>query len=286
MMTLLVLSSCGKAKKIPDDTLQDVIKEIFMTNAYIRQNHNYALDTVSVYEPILKRYGYRPKDLDYTLYKMSLRKSSHISEILNSVAEELEAEYKVMTDRRDLKALIDTRTVDTYKDTLLMRDSIKISTIKELEKGNVNLDLEKGDYKILFFASVDEEDENYTYRFEYQIKNDKDSVLRSDNYYYSRGKRQMISKDFVVADTIMKKISISLSKPMNSKIKKPQLKLDSVLITRTPALKEARVKVDSILLRKISPIHKFIEYGKVTKDSLTIDAVPPMRGDTIRRTDI
>lgn len=286
MMTLLVLSSCDKAQKIPDDTLKDVMKEIFMTNAYIRQNYNYALDTVSVYEPILKRYGYKPKDLDYTLYKMSLRKSSHISEILNSVAEELEAEYKLMTARRDLKTLIDTRTVDHYKDTLLIRDSIKIKAIKDLEKGKVNLDLQKGDYKISLFATVGEEDENYTYLFEYQIKDKNDSTLRSDNYYYSRGSRQAITKEFKIEDTIMKKISISLSKPMNAKIKKPIVTLDSILITRTPALAEARVKIDSILLRKISPIQKIIEYGKVKKDSLTTDAIPPMRADTIRRTDI
>ncbi|MDE6861845.1 MAG: DUF4296 domain-containing protein, partial [Alistipes sp.] len=120
---LAALSACDRPKDIPGSKLVNIFHDAFIANAYLREK-NISADSLEIYEPIFRRYGYTTADVRYTLSRIAERKSSRLSDLMTSVgdwlSEEAAAEaYKVMIlDTIDNVAQRTfTRTI--YADTLI-----------------------------------------------------------------------------------------------------------------------------------------------------------------------
>lgn len=180
-----VLAACNKPKDIPGSKLVNIFHDAFLANAYLREA-NISADSLEIYEPIFRRYGYTTRDVRYTLERFSERKSQRLSDLMASVgdwlAEEASAEaYKVMIlDTIDNVAQRRfTRTV--YADSLIhvtrMADTTRLQIVVE--------DLLPGEYTVTFDYFIDSLDKNRISRAEVWLERyDSTEVSRYNTVMY------------------------------------------------------------------------------------------------------
>ena len=174
---LAALSACDRPKDIPGSKLVNIFHDAFIANAYLREK-NISADSLEIYEPIFRRYGYTTADVRYTLSRIAERKSSRLSDLMTSVgdwlSEEAAAEaYKVMIlDTIDNVAQRTfTRTI--YADTLIratrMADTTRLKVVIE--------ELLPGEYTVTFDYFVDSLDKNRISRAELWLERDDSSAV-------------------------------------------------------------------------------------------------------------
>lgn len=184
-LLLAALAACNRPKDIPGSKLVNIFHDAFVANAYMREM-NISADSLEVYEPIFRRYGYTVDDVRYTLSRISERKSSRLSDLMTSVgdwlSEEAEAEaYRVMIldtiDNVAQRAF--TRTI--YADSLIratrMADTTRLQVVVD--------DLLPGEYTVSFDYFIDSLDKNRVSRAELWLeKGDSSSVSRYTTVLY------------------------------------------------------------------------------------------------------
>ena len=114
----------------------NIFHDAFLANAYLREMRIDA-DSLELYEPIFRRYGYTIDDVRYTLERYSERKSSRLSDLIAVVGDRLAAEasaeaYKVMIldtiDNVAQRAF--TRTI--YADSLIRATRMRDTTLLQI----------------------------------------------------------------------------------------------------------------------------------------------------------
>lgn len=179
------LSACDRPKDIPGSKLVNIFHDAFLANAYLRER-NITADSLEIYEPIFRRYGYTTEDVRYTLARFSERKSSRLSDLMTSVGDWLDAEaeaeaYKVMIldtiDNVAQRAF--TRTI--YADTLIratrMADTTRLKVVVD--------NLPPGEYTVKFDYFIDSLDKNRISRAELWLEcNDSSAVSRYASVLY------------------------------------------------------------------------------------------------------
>ena len=95
LATLFVAACSGRAKVIPDKDLVNIFHDAFIANAYMTEA-NINQDSILLYEPIFKRYGYTMNDLQHTLTTINERKSSRISDIMRTEFAKLPESSSIM----------------------------------------------------------------------------------------------------------------------------------------------------------------------------------------------
>ena len=85
----LLLAGCSKKNIIPDSDLEKITKEMFVVNAYAA-NQQLNTDSLDIYTPILKRYGYTHEDFFNTLANFQKRKSARVSDVVEAAIASLE----------------------------------------------------------------------------------------------------------------------------------------------------------------------------------------------------
>lgn len=184
-LLLATLAACNRPKDIPGSKLVNIFHDAFVANAYMREM-NISADSLEVYEPIFRRYGYTAEDVRYTLSRIAERKSSRLSDLMTSVGdwlgEEAEAEaYRVMIldtiDNVAQRAF--TRTI--YADSLIrarrMADTTRLQVVVD--------DLLPGEYTVTFDYFIDSLDKNRISRAELWLeKSDSSAVSRYTTVLY------------------------------------------------------------------------------------------------------
>lgn len=182
---VLAVSACSRPKDIPGSKLVNIFHDAFLANAYLREK-GISADSLEIYEPIFRRYGYTSEDVRYTLSRIAERKSSRLSDLMTSVgdwlADEASAEaYRVMIlDTIDNVAQRTfTRTI--YADTLIrakrMADTTRLKVVVE--------DLLPGEYTVTFDYFIDSLDKNRISRAELWLeRSDSSAVSRYTTVLY------------------------------------------------------------------------------------------------------
>ena len=112
LLCTVALTDCSRRKSIPDQTLVDIFHDAYLTNAYLGIRST-RLDSLQIYEPILKKYGYTPSDLRYTIGNFSRRKSAQLGTVLRQVEDRL-IEVKKTADTAKLRIIISPLQPGTY----------------------------------------------------------------------------------------------------------------------------------------------------------------------------
>lgn len=179
------LVACDRPKDIPGSKLVNIFHDAFVANAYMREM-NISTDSLEVYEPIFRRYGYTTEDVRYTLSRIAGRKSSRLSDLMTSVGDWLDAEAKAEAYRVMILDTIDnvaqrtfTRTI--YADTLIratrMADTTRLKVVVD--------DLLPGEYTVTFDYFIDSLDKNRISRAELWVEcNDSSAVSRYTTVLY------------------------------------------------------------------------------------------------------
>lgn len=239
----LAVAACSGPKVIPDQDLVNIFHDAFVVNAYMSEA-DITSDSLYVYEPIFKRYGYTMDDLQHTLTTINERKSSRISDIMSEVSRKLEQESKAEQRKIVVLDTIDnvakrafTRTV--YSDTL-----IRVNELRDTSKLRITLkDLIKGDYTVSFDYLIDTLDENRNSRVEvYLVVNDTTNSLRH-TMMLSRYRNGKYSRKFS-ADTQHKELYVNMYyHPKNEESKLPDITIRNFKIVR---VLPTEVSVDSL----------------------------------------
>lgn len=243
LATLLVAACSGRAKVIPDDVLVNIFHDAFLANAYMNEA-NINQDSILLYEPIFKRYGYTMNDLQHTLTTINERKSSRISDIMHDVNDRLERESKMEQRKMVVLDTIDNLAKRTYTRTMYSDTLIRVKELRDTNKLRITLkDLVEGEYTVSFDYLIDTLDENRNSRVEaYLIVNDTTYTLRH-TMMLSRYREGKYSRKFK-ADTQHKELYVNMYYHPNSEESKlPDITIRNFKIVR---VLPTEVSVDSL----------------------------------------
>ncbi|MBO5890262.1 MAG: DUF4296 domain-containing protein [Alistipes sp.] len=243
LATLLVAACSGRPKVIPDNDLVNIFHDAFIANAYMNEA-NINQDSILLYEPIFKRYGYTMNDLQHTLTTINERKSSRISDIMRDVNERLDRESKMEQRKIIVLDTIDNLAKRTYTRTMYSDTLIRVKELRDTNKLRITLtDLVEGEYTVSFDYLIDTLDENRNSRVEaYLIVNDTTHTLRH-TMMLSRYREGKYSRKFK-ADTQHKELYVNMYyHPNNEESKLPDITIRNFKIVR---VLPTEVSVDSL----------------------------------------
>lgn len=269
--TLLVVACSGRAKVIPDDVLVSIFHDAYIVNAYMNEA-NINQDSLLVYEPIFKRYGYTMDDLQHTLTTINERKSSRISDIMHDVNARLELESKAEQRKIIVLDTIDNVAKRTYTRTMYSDTLIRVKELRDTNKLRITLgELVPGDYTVSFDYLIDTLDENRNSRVEaYLVINDTTHTFRH-TMMLNRYKEAKYSRKFS-ADTQHKELFINMYyHPNSEEAKLPDITIRNFKIVR---VLPTEVSVDSLYHTQLNlSIINHELMSAFTRD--TIDIVEP-----------
>ena len=244
-----VIAACSGPKVIPDAVLVDIFHDAFLANAYTSEA-NINTDSLYLYDPIFKRYGYTMDDLQHTLTTINERKSSRISDIMSEVSQRLDREYKAEQRKIVVLDTIDNFAKRTYTRTMYSDTLIRVKELRDTTKLCIRLkDLVKGDYTLSFDYLIDTLDENRNSRVEaYLVINDTTNASRH-TMMLSRYREGSYSRKFS-ADTQHKELYVNMYyHPKNEESKQPDITIRNFKIVR---VLPTEVSVDSLYLEQLN----------------------------------
>ncbi len=279
LIALLSLAvGCSRRQTIPDDTLAEIFRDAYLTNAYLGIKHM-PLDSIAIYEPMLKHHGYTPEDFRYTIGNFSRRKSAQLGTVLKNaenqltaLATEYEKKVTVLDTIRNVAVRRFSRTVAT--DSLIeikkIADTTKLKYVVE--------NIQPGSYSVRYIYNYKKEEpkrsknrkinpaDQLTLRGSLHIETHSGST--KNNYSYNLRERESIRRTIPV-DTAGSKIVIIFAKPSDArhKIRKPDITISDLVITYTP---DETMAIDS-LFKQYVDIKIFDDvFFPDTADSLTL----------------
>ena len=282
VICLFVTFGCVRSsKRIPDEKLVSIVKDIYVSNAYVQKvMPNLYNDSLDYYNPIFKRYGYTIDDFRYTLYKMSTRKSSRISWVISAVLDSLNKEFAVLKYYKKIYDKIENIVEMESLDTIYARpESIVIEGRKNLSKADVCIKIDTNRiYTVKYRYKIDSVSSGQRLRTQIATL-DKAGMLSNTNYkYYERSGYNYISTDMSIGVIKVDSLRIKMVY-FAPKVQTPYVKvcIDSVIISSRLSYSEAR---DLALRRRLNhSIIKFIEDAQNQADSSTVNIVPPSLAD-------
>ncbi len=155
------LYSCDSQNTIPDKDLQKILTESILRQSVISYNkkannvRNQKVDSTDYHSDILAKYGYSLDDYNNTITELARRKSNPLAGILNDVAVGIEKLALVAERRYKAERRFDTLSLNYYRDTLLIDDSLYNAPLEDVTM--VVLDsLTRGEYtfNVFFLASI------------------------------------------------------------------------------------------------------------------------------------
>lgn len=179
----LSLSSCSKETVIPDDELKVIIREMFLSNAYMNVNKMKA-DSLDIYTPILSRYGYTQDDFFFTLANFQKRKSARLGDVVNEAIIDLEnLSDGYQTKVRNMQ-YIDSLAKAACRKRVFYCEDIEVTRMKDTAKLRLSIPIVgKGEYEVKYVYTIDTLDKNLRLQSEhatYDPKGKRLSLMRSN----------------------------------------------------------------------------------------------------------
>jgi hypothetical protein len=175
-VSIIAMVACGGPKVIPDETLGNIFRDIYMVNAYAPSVPTLKYDSVDVYLPVLQKYGYDTDDFVNTLASFSKRKSARLSSIVDDAIAKLTRTSDSLTRKVAALDFIDS-VAFARAASIVYRDSlIEIRGKADSAAMKVKIPASEGRYQIAYNYRLDSLDKNsYLYNRHYV----RDSMNRS-----------------------------------------------------------------------------------------------------------
>lgn len=156
ILLLLGAISCSEDDLIPEAQLQEIITESLISEAMINRisvrqtshTERMRMDSLDIYAPILRKYGYDLGDFRHTISVLAMRKSNPLDNIFTQVSEQIKIYDDIATYRYKQMLKFDTLALNHYVDTVWMRDTTINGSFNKF-KINI-LPGRAGKYKIIF----------------------------------------------------------------------------------------------------------------------------------------
>ena len=132
IIAVMLLASCALTpNEIPPAVLEDMLADKVRTDSYVSnviKPTRRAKDTIDYFTPIFKKYGYTFDDLEYTIDKMSRRKTDAVWSTLDNTVTKISSIQKMYErnneQRLEWKQYVEDLNLDTlyyYPDTIFVR---------------------------------------------------------------------------------------------------------------------------------------------------------------------
>ena len=270
LMICTLFVGCKPNEDIPEEELVNIFHDAFLANAYLSRNSISESDSLLIYEPILKKYGYTVEEFREAVMTLSQRKSARISELITKASDRLDEE--ATNERRRLVILdtIDNVAKRTYTRTMYSDSLIHVNRLKDTTKLRISInDVVPGDYQVSFTYYIDTLDENRNSRVEaYLLRNDTLQVKRHTQML-SRYKEGKYTRTFTV-DTIMQELYINMYyHPRNEESKLPDVKITDFKIVRVLPKQQS---LDSLYIEQFD----FRLFDIESMNRFIADTIPPV----------
>lgn len=247
--SIATIVGCSGPKEIPDKDLVNIVHDAYLANAYMAEA-GIREDSLQLYEPIFKRYGYTMADLQHTLMTFNERKSAMLSDIMSAVHRRLDAEAD-----REAKKMIVLDTIDnlakrTYTRTIYADSLIRVKRMRDTTKLRITIeDIVPAEYTVTFEYLIDTLDENLNSRVEaYLLRSDSSQVSRH-TLMLSRHREGKYSRKFTT-DTSHRQLYINMYyHPQNEESKLPDITIRNFKIVR---VLPTEVSVDSLYYEQLN----------------------------------
>ena len=282
ILACMFLGSCSRSKTIPDEKLEQIFEEIFLVNSYYNTvGDKSPLDTVDIYRPILEKYGYRVRDLTYTIENYSKRKSAKISDLVENTIRRLEAgerQYTALVAARDT---INARARRQFTKVVYYDTAISVTSLADTSRLRIAIPVTEGDYTITYRYMIDSLDQNGRPRSLYELYNE--HWYRTDNSSHGLNPRRhsyhMATMTAAPYDhTLVMKLA-----GYGADMDRPHVYIDSIKVTYNPPIE---VALDSLVRYNVRQVFKFPDqYAGPAKNSGARVVNPPrlpQRGDDNR----
>lgn len=220
VVATLTLTDCNRRQTIPEDTLAEIFRDAYLTNAYLG-NRFTDIDSLQIYEPILERYGYSQSDFLYTIGNFSRRKSAKLGLVLRDAEQQLTEQAEryeklvvVLDTVRDVALRKYTRTI--YSDTL-------INVRKHADTTQLYVVIEPvyvGEYNISYKSECGEDLERYERRGAIYFEG-RDSSLQYSKSEYTLFEDNNIRRT-ITADTVCRRLVIRMGYTVSRKKRSPK----------------------------------------------------------------
>ena len=164
MALLAVCAGCSGPREIPQRDLAKVFKDAFLVNAYYQSNppvsYTMRMDSLDIYRPILERYGYTLRDLEYTVRQISKQKSSNLSDIVERSIVELKQESGMLDERVAALDTVNARVGRMFMQKVLFEEQITAEKVADTSKLRITVPLREGSYEVSYKYLVDSLEEN------------------------------------------------------------------------------------------------------------------------------
>lgn len=280
ILALVIISTlaCSRKQEIDDDTLAEIFREAYISNAYLGVKY-FNIDSIQIYEPILKRYGYTPEDLRYTIGNFSRRKSAQLGTVLKKAEEQLAELAEDYTKRVEVLDTIREVAIRNLKRTVREDSVIYITKRADTAKLKMVISpLKPGSYSLRY---------KYEYNMPKELKGkyhqvDLSKQLRgkiyvetNDNnhkatYTYTLRPSETIRRT-ISADTASKSIVVIFGEYPDGKrkVKRPDITVRELLVVYTP---DEQMAIDTLFRKYVDiPIFDDIFYP-TAPDSLALSA--------------
>lgn len=247
--TLATLAGCSGPREIPDKDLINIFHDAYLANAYMTEE-NIREDSLQLYEPIFKRYGYTMADLQYTLTTFNERKSAMLSDIMSEVYHRLDEESRREDAKMVVLDTIENLAKRTYTRTVYADSLISVKRLRDTTKLRITIDdIVPGEYSVTFEYLIDSLDENRNSRVEaYLLRSDSMQMSRH-TLMMSRQREGKYSRKFT-ADTSHRKLHINMYyHPRNEESKLPDVTIRNFKVVR---VLPTEVSVDSLYYNQLN----------------------------------
>ncbi len=193
---LFLLTACHKPREIPDDKLVAIVSDLFLANAYWSGigfvPDSLRFDSVDIYTPVFKHYGYRPEDFTHTIRNLSKRKSIRLSDLMENATKRLENEasgYFTQVANMDTLSAMASRF---YQRTVYLHDSLRTLTrlSRPEDKPDISVPLLPGRYRVEFVYLVDTADRSSYLQYFQRVRDTADRYSNNAYRSFTKGKRR------------------------------------------------------------------------------------------------
>ena len=246
---LLTSVGCQPSREIPDEDLIKIFHDAYLANAYIGEK-GITEDSIYLYEPIFKRYGYSVEDMQHTLKTFSKRKSALLSDLMVEVSRQLEEEARIEGRKIVVLDTIDNVAKRRYTRTVYEDSLIRVKRLRDTSKLRITIkDLTTGDYTISFDYLIDTLDENRNSRVEiYALSGDTLETLRH-TMMLSRYRQSNYTRSLNIDSTHTKIYINMFYHPNNEESMTPDITIRNLKVVR---VLPTEVSVDSLYQKQLN----------------------------------
>lgn len=193
-----LMAGCNKPRTIPDDKLEAMIHDIFISNAYYDIGMTSLLaDSIDMYSPIFDRYGYTAADMLHTMEGLSKRKSMGLADFVERASVTLQKERMTISAQRILSDTIDSRLSRRYARVVYSNDTLRTFTATgSQKKPDISIPVTPGRYQVEFSYMLDSTSAaSYIYRQWLSDGNDVPSFVNTRSYRKGGWNRETIEAE-------------------------------------------------------------------------------------------